>query len=328
MEKKQPDLSAYQRILILTSSSTGNNVFCTPAIHFIRKHLPASVIDVVALSKLSAEVFAGSPDINRLHVVKSARAFEKLARDYSSVICLNTNALKKLGNVRTEMKVIGHLAHDVHHAEQLLQFVASILDREVTDEDRNYVIDDSQGRADLLLRKHNVAPDAILVNIHLGCGTTLLHGWKFFYKKRAEDKKLWPIEDYVLLGKALVDAIPGVRIVITGTRNELFLARKFARQVPGTINLVGKTSVPDLRQLMKLSSLFIAHDCGVFHIAVASEVPIVGLFGPTNHILTGPYPHRQRHIIIKKASMEEITVGDVVEAALKQIAVPNELHNA
>lgn len=321
-------MSTGRRLLILTSSSTGNNVFCTPAIHFIRKNFPEAVIDVVALSNLSAEVFAGNRDINRVYIIKSARAFDKLAKDYSQVICLNNNALKKLGSVQTRMQAVGHLVQDVHHAEQLLQFVASIFGREVSDADRSYVIDGSQGKADALLGKHDVAPDALLVNIHLGCGTTLLHGWKFFYHKRSDDKKLWPIEQYVHLGNALVNALPGVRIVITGTRNESFLAKKFTRQVPGTINLVGKTSVPDLRQLMNRASLFIAHDCGVFHIAAASEVPIVGLFGPTNHILTGPYPQRPQHTVIKKESMAEISVEEVVAAALRQIESSRKIRRA
>ena len=328
MEHKSPDMSTGRRLLILTSSSTGNNVFCTPAIHFIRKNFPEAVIDVVALSNLSAEVFAGNRDINRVHIIKSARAFDKLAKDYLQVICLNSNALKKLGRVQTRMQAVGHLVQDVHHAEQLLQFVASIFGREVSDADRSYVVDGSQGKADALLGKHDVAPDALLVNIHLGCGTTLLHGWKFFYNKRSDDKKLWPIEQYVHLGNALVNALPGVRIVITGTRNESFLAKKFTRQVPGTINLVGKTSVPDLRQLMNRASLFIAHDCGVFHIAAASEVPIVGLFGPTNHILTGPYPQRPQHTVIKKESMAEISVEEVVAAALRQIESSRKIRRA
>jgi ADP-heptose:LPS heptosyltransferase len=54
-------------ILILASSSTGNNIFCTPAIRFLREHFPQSVIGVVALNKLSAEVFSGNDDIDHLH---------------------------------------------------------------------------------------------------------------------------------------------------------------------------------------------------------------------------------------------------------------------
>src|SRR5690349_2819748 len=81
-----------ERILVLASSSTGNNVFCTPAIRLIRKHRPESLIGVVALNRLSAEVFEDNPDINHLYVVSSDRKFDEIAAGYSQVICLNHNA--------------------------------------------------------------------------------------------------------------------------------------------------------------------------------------------------------------------------------------------
>jgi len=312
--------SPSEKILILASNSTGNNIFCTPAIRFLKKHLPQARIDVVALNKLCAEVFDGNPDIGEVFILDSRRAFDRLAKGYDRAICLNANAKKKLGDVQTPMTTIGNLSGDSHHAEQLLQFMAVLLQREVTDEDRSYFIYSTPELAAVLLKDAGIASDNLLITIHLGCGTTKLHGWKFFYSKRADDKKLWPVDEYVKLGKALIAANPKVRIIITGTRNESFLAKRFEREVPGTINLVGKTSVVDLHSLMQRVNLFIAHDCGVFHIAAASNVPIVGLFGPTNHVLTGPYPIRPQHMLIKKAEMAEITVPEVVDAAFALIA--------
>jgi len=307
-----------QKILVLTSSSTGNNVFCTPAIHLLRKHLPQATIDVVALNKLSAEVFEGNPDINNCYVITKTRAFDTLAKDYSQVFVLNKNALKKLPDIKTPCILIPPLVDGLHHAEQLLRFVADKLGVEVVDEDRSYVVRTDQV-AENLLAKYAIASDAVLVNIHLGCGTTLLHGWKFFYARRADDKKLWSIEAYIALGNALHARIPKLRIVITGTSNESFLAKKFEKQVPGSINLVGKTTVSDLSALMKRANLFVAHDCGVFHIAAASDVPIVGLFGPTNPVLTGPYPVKPQHMVIKKEAMADIAVEEVVVSALDML---------
>jgi ADP-heptose:LPS heptosyltransferase len=308
-------IADHQNILILASNSTGNNIFCTPAIRLLKKHRPQVHIDVVALNTLCAEVFDGNPAINKVFVIDSRRAFDKRAQGYDRVICLNANARKKLGDVQTDMDMIGGLSGDHHHAEQLLQFMAGLLQCEVTDEDRTYFIHSTPDRADALLKDAGLKPDDLLISIHLGCGTTKLHGWKFFYSKRADDKKLWPVEQYVRLGQALLASNPRIRIAITGTRNESFLARQFEREVPGTINLVGKTSVADLHALMQRVHLFIAHDCGVFHVAAATDVPIVGLYGPTNHILTGAYPVRPQHRLIKKTEMAEITVPEVVDAA-------------
>ena len=93
------NLNNKDRILVLASASTGNNVFCTPAIRFLRKHLPDAIIDVVALNKLSAEVFENNPDINQLIVLNrffgNAQAMDKIAKMYNQHICLNINALKK-----------------------------------------------------------------------------------------------------------------------------------------------------------------------------------------------------------------------------------------
>jgi ADP-heptose:LPS heptosyltransferase len=303
------------KILILTSSSTGNNVFCTPAIRLLHKYLPQASIDVVALNKLSAEVFENSPDIGQVYVTHKSRVFDDLAKNYTKIFVFNKNSLKKLDNIKTEFTLVPPSTESIHHAEHLLRFIAAWLKVEVTDADRHYVIE-TQQTAENLLAKYVLAKDAVLINIHLGCGTTLLHGWKFFYSRRADDKKLWSIDAYIALGKALQAHIPNLRIVITGTNNEAFLAKKFEKNVPNTINLVGKTTVADLSALMKRLDLFIAHDCGVFHIAAASSVPIVGLYGPTSPIATGPFPIKPQHKVIKKDEMTDISVDEVVASAL------------
>lgn len=317
------DDSLYQarKILVLASGSTGNNVFCTPAIRLLRKNLPHAVIDVVALNKLSAEVFENSPDIDQLIILNTlfggARAFDKLARGYDKHICLNTNALRKIKGSKVKLSIIPQYVDGIARGEQQLQFVSALLNVSVTDADRHYVIGSGQMAPYPGLKTAGILASDILINIHLGCGTTSLHGWKFFYKDRANNERLWSVERYVELGRALVNSNPNVRIVITGTKNEAFLAKQFQQQVPQTINLVGKTSAKDIFDFMHDVSLFIAHDCGVFHIASATEVPIVGLYGPTDPILAGPYPVRPQHMIIKAASMADIPVGQVVQAALE-----------
>lgn len=310
-------LNRSDKILILASASTGNNVFCTPAIRYLRKHLPNATIDVVALNKLSAQVFENSPDINRLIVLNrwfgNARAFDRLAKKYNQHICLNINALKKIKGHQTILKVIPDYINGVARGEQQLQFVADLVGKPVTDSDRQYVI--GNGIAGHFELKGVTAND-VLVNIHLGCGTTSLHGWKFFYKNRANNNRLWSVDQYIELGQALIEAVPAIKIVVTGTKNEAFLAKQFQQTVPNTINLVGKTSAKDILDLMQKLSLFIAHDCGVFHLASASSVPIVGLYGPTDSILAGPYPVRAQHHIIKAESMAAIQTASVLEAAL------------
>ncbi len=305
-----------KKLLVVASGSTGNNVFCTPAIRLLRKHLPHAVIDVVALNALSAEVFEENPDINQLLVIKNSKGLDRIANDYDTVFLLNNSALKKLRGLKTPYLLIPAMRPDLHHADQVMQFVANWLNVTVTDDDRQYVIETSQ-TSERLLAPYALSSHDVLINIHLGCGTTVLHGWKFFYSRRADDKKLWSIDAYIALAHQLQSMIPNLKISITGTSNESFLAKKFAKQVTDTINLVGKTKVSDLVALMKRADLFIAHDCGVFHIASASAVPIVGLYGPTNPVLTGPYPLKAQHQVIKKTAMTDISAQEVADAAVQ-----------
>jgi ADP-heptose:LPS heptosyltransferase len=247
-------------------------------------------------------------------MIKRPGAFDRLAAGYSKVIVLNANALKKLKGIKTELIVL-QASPGLHVAEQILQFAAGLTGAEIVDADRRYVI--GKGGGSTIMDRLTIGEDDILINVHLGCGRTLLHGWKLFFRDSAVDKKMWPIEAYIELGKALTKSDPRVRISVTGTRNEAYLARKFASHVPRTINLAGKTTVADLHGLMQRLNLFISHDCGVMHIAAASDVPMVGLFGPTNPDATGPYPLRPQHVILKKDLMRDISVSEVNKAALK-----------
>lgn len=307
-------IGAHERILVLTSNSTGNNVFCTPAIRLLRKHRPHALIGVAALNDLSAEIFEDNPDINHLHVTSSRQKFAQVADQYTYLICLNNNAVKKLKGIERPHQLAPEFVDGSARADQLLNYVAGLLDVPVGEEDRHYVM--GPPKPGNILDAFNIASDDVLIHIHLGLGRTALHGWKFFYRKRAgEDVRLWPLSHYIELGRLLQANVSHCRIVVTGTRNEAYLARQFSEAVPSTINLVGKTSAMDIFGMMRRINLFIAHDCGVLHIASASEVPMVGIYAPTDPVLAGPYPPRPQHLVLKKERMRDITPQEVYSAA-------------
>jgi lipopolysaccharide heptosyltransferase II len=59
-------------------------------------------------------------------------------------------------------------------------------------------------------------------------------------------------------------------------------------------NLVGKTNLKDLCHLLKEASLFVGVDSGVMHLASAFDIPVVGIFGPTDPSYVGPQNRRSR----------------------------------
>ena len=311
------------KVLLITANHTGNNIFCTPAIKFLKKNSPNTLFDVVSLNKLSAEVFHTNPSINKVFISKSSRFINKLANNYSKVICLHKEVLKMLPNLSKHFLVAPDYIDGTHRAEHILQFVAEITNSKVVEEDRAYVIV-GDTLYDAILNHFQVKSTDIVVCMHLGCGRTKTHGWNFLNKSGRTHKKLLPIKAYVELANALIMHNSNIRVVITGTKNEKFLGEAFTKSIPRTINLIAKTSIPQLYQLMSQFKLFVSQDCGIMHVASASNVPLLGLFGPTNPHNTGPYPLKNNHKIIKESSMGDIKPIDILTAALTLLNIPKQ----
>ena len=100
--------------------------------------------------------------------------------------------------------------------------------------------------------------------------------------------KAWPTERFAAIGDALVNQ--GFQVVIVGDTDERNLVDEITKLTQqNIISLVGKTSVRELAALLKQCNLFIGNDAGPMHIAAAVGCPVVGLFGPTDPAVWGPY---------------------------------------
>jgi len=123
----------------------------------------------------------------------------------------------------------------------------------------------------------------------------------------------------------------GARVVITGGANEADIAGEIEAAMGGEcLNMAGRTSVRSLMALIRRCNFFITNDSGPMHIAAAFNVPLVAIFGPTNHVTTSPYCTRA--VVVRKEAecapcmkrecptdhrcMTAVTAQDVVAAAL------------
>lgn len=95
---------------------------------------------------------------------------------------------------------------------------------------------------------------------------------------RDDGLRRWPIENYVSLAKKLIEDKFKV-ILIGGPADQWILPHFKDLEV---INFVGKTSLIDLLQLLRVCKLLITHDCGPLHLADLVGTPSVSIFGPTD----------------------------------------------
>ena len=103
------------------------------------------------------------------------------------------------------------------------------------------------------------------------------------------DNKRWPVSYFVEVVK-LMRQTPGIKFVIMGSQDEHSLGQTIAATDPERcLNLAGLTSLVEMIEWIRLSSLTITNDTGPMHVAAALGRPVIALFGPTNPLSTGPY---------------------------------------
>ena len=107
---------------------------------------------------------------------------------------------------------------------------------------------------------------------------------KFVYKS-------WTVAGWAELGHWLLKQ--GFTVVITGgsSPEELAYATELSKQLPASaVNLAGRVELPALGYLLSRATIYVGTDTAVSHMAAATGVPTVALFGPSNPVKWGPWP--------------------------------------
>lgn len=138
--------------------------------------------------------------------------------------------------------------------------------------------------------------------------------------------KEWPPERFGALAAALVRGGFQVLVNVASEADETGLRVVLAS---GGKAQLAACSIGQLIALTRRCSLVIAGDTGPLHLAAALNIPVVGLYGPTNPARTGPWATRsillrdltsvtdhKRHTTIE-AGLLRIDVEQVVSAALE-----------
>ena len=143
--------------------------------------------------------------------------------------------------------------------------------------------------------------------------------------------KQWPVERYgSVAGKLAED---GLKSLINFGPGEEELAHRVEMVSHGAAQSVS-CSLTQLIALTRRAKVFIGGDTGPLHLAAALEVPVVGIYGPTNPARNGPFGTRsivlrsessitshKRHQVAEEGLLE-ITSDQVVAAARELLRGP------
>lgn len=104
--------------------------------------------------------------------------------------------------------------------------------------------------------------------------------------------KRWYPDRFAAVARRLALEL-GAKVVITGGPGETAIAADIEQDLAGNcLNLAGKTTVRELMALLKRCNLLITNDSGPMHLAAAFGVPLVAIFGSTDHTTTFPLSNR------------------------------------
>jgi heptosyltransferase-2 len=106
----------------------------------------------------------------------------------------------------------------------------------------------------------------------------------------------WAPERFAAVGDAL--AAQGLQVAVVGGPGEEPLVHRVraAMRAPAT-PLEGCATPRALAALLRRGRLLVGNDSGVMHLAAAMDVPVVAVFGLSNHRAWGPYPPARHRVV-------------------------------
>ncbi len=98
--------------------------------------------------------------------------------------------------------------------------------------------------------------------------------------------KQWPVADFRELARRCVEQ--NRQVWILGSSREHALGDEIAQGLVNVVNLCGKTALIDAVDLLALAKVAVTNDSGLMHIAAATAVPVIALYGSSTPAYTPP----------------------------------------
>ncbi|MFC1533818.1 lipopolysaccharide heptosyltransferase II [Thermodesulfobacteriota bacterium] len=301
--KEHIEKSSVSNILVRATNWVGDMVISLPALEAIRDNFPESKIAVIArpwvipllerhhvADKIIPLRKGRGYFTDLLEVIRVAGMLRRMRFDMAILFqnAFEAAFLAYLGRVRFR---VGYntdgrgflLTHKIirddsilrlHQAEYYLSILRAM---EWEAENRNPSL--TVGEEDMesihsLLISGGIGRDDILVGLSPGA----IYG----------PAKRWPPERFAVIGDWAEEKW-GAKVVIMGSGGEQEICELLAEAMKYTpLNLCGETSLGQAAALIKRCQFFVTNDSGLMHVAAALSVPMVAIFGSTDHVATGP----------------------------------------
>ena len=272
------NINSLSSICILRLSSIGDITHMIPVINTLRNHSPKSNITwiigkteyglVKNIKDIEFVVFDKKRSFKSIrHLMKSlkGRRFDFLLHMQKSlrsrIISFFVRAGKKYNYENVKVQDKSHVLDTFFLFLQNLGITKKMLDWSININENNNII--------------KIKKKYIILNP--------------FTSSRRFNFREWKINNYITICKYLSDRYDIDSVVVGGKSNyEINESKKIGTE-KFIHNLVGKTNLQELYNIIKGCEFYIGPDSGTLHIASMLKKPVIGLFATSNPLRTGPY---------------------------------------
>ena len=269
-------------ILFITATRIGDAVLSSGLIKRLLDEIPHARFTIAA-GPLAAPLFADVPGLERIIVMQKekngAHGFrlwrEVRSQKWGLVVDLRGSAIARF--LTTQRRAIkrgtGDPAHKVIEAARVLK---------VEDEPPAPFLFTSEDREDEARR------------LMAGKGPILAMGPAANWVGKA-----WPVERFARTAMELLGPqglLAGGRLALFGGPDDRTYMEEVRKAVSTDrcIDLTGRIDLLTVHACLRHARLFIGNDSGLMHLAAAAGAPTIGLFGPSDDRLYGPYGENTR----------------------------------
>jgi heptosyltransferase-3 len=299
MKNKQPLQLKPKRILVIAMRYLGDVLLTTPLLHSLRQAYPGARLDVLVFQNTAA-MLEGNPDIdqiimtpNRPKFADYKQLFRQLFRRYDLAVatqCGDRPFLYSLIAASQRIAVVPPKGSTGwwkrFFAQRWTEF----------DDDNTHTVLQLLKLLDLI----NVPRYSTLVPPQIGKSENITAQFPFLLDNAGYvvlhphpqwTYKQWTVGAWIEVGLYLKSL--GFRLVLSGGpgREEIDYVAEIQSQLPeNTVNLSGQVSLAQLAYIIARAKLYIGPDTGITHLAAATGIPVIALFGPTNPVKWAPWP--------------------------------------
>lgn len=261
------------KILFITATRLGDAVLSTGLLDYMRQTWPEGKV-TVACGPLPASIFEGFPNVEKIIAVrKRARhghwidLWKQVAGTrWDIVVDLRNSAVSRLIMAKRRYIFGRHIDKNLHKVEQ----AAAVMRLDQASEPRLFFTPSQQVFADHLIPSGD--------RMILGVGPSA--NWI---------GKTWPAENFIEVIDFLTSPngpMPNARVAVFAAPGEEAQALPVLQSVPEDrrIDGIAKGTPGDVGAALAKCDFYIGNDSGLLHMAAASGVPCLGLYGPS-------YPH-------------------------------------